>query len=80
MSDRRFQDGERVVGIDRFDRGEPCILHDIDRAHPQHHLVFDNQNGREEAAVTPGAMVAGHFHLEPMGLARASCSLVASNV
>ena len=40
-----FQDRQRVVGIDGFDRGKARVLDDIHRAHAQHHLVFDHQNG-----------------------------------
>ena len=40
-----FQDRQRVVGIDGFNGGKARVLDDIDRAHAQHHFVFDDQNG-----------------------------------
>ena len=44
ISERDFQNSQRVVGIDGFNGGKPRILDDIHRAHAQHHLVFDNKN------------------------------------
>ena len=41
-----FQDGKRLVGVHGFDPGKPGILHDVDRFHPEHHLIFDDQDVR----------------------------------
>ena len=41
-----FQNGNRLVGIDGFDGMEPGILHDVDGAHAQHHLVLDDEDVR----------------------------------
>ena len=47
MSERDFENGKRFVGVDGFDRREPGILDDVDRAHAQHHLVFHDKNVRQ---------------------------------
>ena len=46
MSERDFENGKRFVGVDGFNRREPGILDDVDRAHAQHHLVFHDKNVR----------------------------------
>jgi hypothetical protein len=35
-----------LIGVDRFDGMKAGILHDVDGAHAQHHLVFDNKDVR----------------------------------
>ena len=42
----RFENGKRLVGVDGFDRREAGILDDVDGAHAQHHLVFDDKDVR----------------------------------
>ena len=42
----RFENGERLLGVDRFDSRESGVLDNIDRAHSQHHLVFDDEHLR----------------------------------
>ena len=42
----RLQNGHRLIGIDRLHGTESGILHDIDGAHAQHHLVLDDKNVR----------------------------------
>ena len=42
----RFENGQRLVGVDGFDRVEAGILDDVDGAQAQHHLVFDDKNVR----------------------------------
>ena len=44
ISDSGFQDFDGLVGVDRLDAGKTGILHHIDRAHSQQHLVFDDKN------------------------------------
>ena len=41
-----FENRKRFIGVDGFDRREPCILNDIDRAHAKHHLIFHNKDVR----------------------------------
>jgi hypothetical protein len=47
----RFEDGYSFVGIDGFDRRKAGILHHIDCAHAQQHLVFDDENDCENNGV-----------------------------
>ena len=74
-----FKDRQRIVGIDGFDGGETGVLDHIHRPHTQHHFVFDNQNGAKNGRL-------GRNHRCPalsfgaVELARASCSLMASNL
>jgi hypothetical protein len=42
----RFENGKRFVGIDGFNRREPGILNDVDRAHAQNHLVLHYKDVR----------------------------------
>jgi len=35
----------RIIGVDGFQRRKTGILDNIDGAHPQQHLVFDDQYG-----------------------------------
>ncbi len=78
-----FEDGERVVGIGCFDRGVSGVLDDIHRSHAQQHLVFDDQNGGRNDGRN-GKLTYNHDGLDLSSganeLARASCSLLASNV
>ena len=46
MSERDSRIDKRLVGVDGFDRRESGILDDVDRAHAQHHLVFDDKDVR----------------------------------
>jgi hypothetical protein len=47
-----FKDLERLVGVHRFDSGEPGVLDNVHGAHAQHHLVFDNEDfGRHRSLV-----------------------------
>ena len=39
-----LQNGDGFIGIDSFERMKARILHNIDGAHAQHHLIFDNKN------------------------------------
>ena len=41
-----LENGDGLVGVDGFDGVEPGILHDVDRAHAQDHLVFHDKNVR----------------------------------
>jgi hypothetical protein len=66
-----FEDRQRVIGIDGFNRRKSGVLDHVDRAHAQHHFVFNNKNGAESGRLT-GNHDAQHFHLEPRKLARAS--------
>ena len=57
----RFEDRERIVGIDGFNGGEAGVLDHIHRAHAQQHLVFDHKNGGKNGGLTLQAMVPGTF-------------------
>ena len=41
-----LKNGQRLVGVQRFDRNEPGVLDDVHRAHAQHHLILDDENFR----------------------------------
>jgi hypothetical protein len=41
-----LQNGESLIGVDRFHRTESGVLHDADGAHAKHHLVLDDKNVR----------------------------------
>ena len=51
----QFEDLNGFVGADGLDRHEPGILDDVDGAHPQDHLVFDDQDDRR--GVSGGAII-----------------------
>jgi hypothetical protein len=38
----RFEDLDCFVSIDRLDRLEAGVFHDVHRTHPEDHLVFNN--------------------------------------
>jgi len=42
----RLQQHQSIFGIDRFKRSKTGILDDIDCAHPQEHLIFDDKDSR----------------------------------
>ena len=44
MSDLDFEDGNGFIGIDGFKWHIAGVFHHIDRAHPQHHLILDDEN------------------------------------
>jgi hypothetical protein len=46
-----LQDGERFVGVSGLDRDKTGILDQIDRAHPQQHFVFDDEDDRRQLRV-----------------------------
>lgn len=39
-----FQDGDGFGGIHRLEWHVSRVFDDVDRAHPEHHLVLDNEN------------------------------------
>ena len=39
-----LEDGDGLVSINRLNRGIAGVFHHIDRAHPQQHFVFDDEN------------------------------------
>ena len=41
-----LKNGQRLVGVHRFDRSESGVLDDVHRAHAQHHLILDDENFR----------------------------------
>jgi hypothetical protein len=49
--------GERLIGVDGFDSGEPRVLDDIDCAHAQDHLVLYDKHVRDRRSRGHGALL-----------------------
>ena len=55
----RLQQHQGIFGIDRFKRSKTGVLDDINCAHPQEHLVFDDKDGRLQ--VVGSVTIGGTF-------------------